>query len=137
MTPTEYYHSIDRKASNDLPVKPFLWSGSTIDNILANRQYTGCAVNFMTTTVSYKVHKTVYNSAEEQQIIPNMQEPIISDDVWERVQVLRNNKRRPTATGRKSLFSGLVYCPDCGSKLYFLRFKEFAKEPGILPMCKL
>lgn len=128
MTPTEYYHSIDRKTSNDLPVKPFLWADSTIDNILANRQYTGCAVNFITTTISYKVHKTVYNPAEEQQIIPNMQEPIISEDVWERVQVLRNNKRRPTATGRKSLFSGLVYCPDCGAKMYFCASKSLRKD---------
>ena len=57
-----------------------------------------------------------------------MQEPIISEDVWERVQVLRNNKRRPTATGRKSLFSGLVYCPDCGAKLYFCASKSLRKD---------
>ena len=57
-----------------------------------------------------------------------MQEPIISEDAWERVQVLRNNKRRPTATGRKSLFSGLVYCPDCGAKMYFCASKSLRKD---------
>ena len=128
MTPTEYYHSLDKKASNNLPIKPHLWKASSIEHILANRQYTGCAVNFKTTTISYKVHKTVYNSEEEQQIIPNMQEPIISEDVWERVQVLRSNKRRPTATGRKSLFSGLVYCPDCGAKLHFCASKSLRRD---------
>ena len=128
MTPTEYYHSIDKKASNNLPIKPHLWKDSSIEHILANRQYTGCAVNFKTTTISYKVHKTVYNSEEEQQIIPNMQEPIISEDVRERVQVLRSNKRRATATGRKSLFSGLVYCPDCGAKLHFCASKSLRRD---------
>lgn len=128
MTPTEYYYSIDRAASNPLPVKPFLWGESTINHILENRQYTGCAVNFKTTTVSYKVHKTVYNGSDEQQIIPDMQEAIIEEDVWERVQELRKNKRRLTATGRTSLFSGLVYCPDCGAKLYFCATKSFTRQ---------
>ncbi|MDO4810678.1 MAG: recombinase family protein [Eubacteriales bacterium] len=128
MTPTEYFHSKGKKTSNDLPVKPFRWGSSTIVSILGNRQYTGCAVNFKSTTISYKVHKTVHNLAEEQQILPNMQEPIISEDVWERVQVLRENKRRPTATGRKSLFSGLVYCPDCGAKMYFCASKSLRKD---------
>jgi predicted subunit of tRNA(5-methylaminomethyl-2-thiouridylate) methyltransferase len=82
----------------------------------------------MTTTVSYKVHKTIYRPESEQQIIPNMQEAIISDIVWERVQELRKNKRRPTATGRKSLFSGLVFCPDCGAKLHFCAAKSLRRD---------
>lgn len=61
---------------------------------------------------------------EEQQVIPNMQEPIIPEEDWLRVQELRKNKRRPTATGRQSLFSGLVFCPDCGAKLYFCSAKS-------------
>ena len=74
MTPTEYYHSLDKKTGIMLPIKPHLWKDSSIEHILSNRQYTGCAVNFKSTTISYKVHKTVYNSAENQQIIPNMQD---------------------------------------------------------------
>jgi predicted subunit of tRNA(5-methylaminomethyl-2-thiouridylate) methyltransferase len=57
-----------------------------------------------------------------------MQEAIISDIVWERVQELRKNKRRPTATGRKSLFSGLVFCPDCGAKLHFCAAKSLRRD---------
>lgn len=128
MTPTEYYHSLDKKTGIMLPIKPHLWKDSSIEHILSNRQYTGCAVNFKSTTISYKVHKTVYNSAEDQQIIPNMQEPIVTEDVWERVQVLRSNKRRATATGRKSLFSGLVYCSDCGAKLHFCASKSLRRD---------
>ena len=67
---------------------------------MENRQYTGCAVNFKSTTVSYKVHRRVTHPKEEYQIIPNKQEPIISEEEWLRVQELREHRRRPTATGR-------------------------------------
>ena len=128
MTPTEYYHSIDRPTRSKLPPKPFMWSETTVNSILANRQYTGCAVNFMTTTVSYKVHKIIYNPTDEQQVIPDMQEPIIPENVWERVQELRQNKRRGTATNRTSLFSGLVFCADCGAKLHFCAAKSLRED---------
>ena len=124
LTPTAYYNSIGRAASNASPVNPYLWANSSIENILANRQYTGCAVNFITTTVSYKVHKTIYNPVEEQQVIPNMQEPIISEELFDRVQELRSHKRRNTKTGRASLFAGLLFCPDCGAKLHFCAAKS-------------
>lgn len=117
-----------RKVSNPLPAEPYQWSSSTVENILANRQYTGCTVNFQTTTVSYKVHKTGYKPEEEWQIIPDTQKAIISEVLWERVQELRQNKRRPTATGRKSLFSGLVFCPDCGAKLHFCAAKSLKQN---------
>ena len=81
-------------------------------------------MNFKTTTVSYKVHKVIHESEDEQQIIPNTQEPIISEDLWLRVKELRQHKRRNTSTGRTSLFSGLVYCPDCGAKLHFAAAKS-------------
>ena len=124
LTPTAYFNSIGRAASNASPVNPYLWANSSIENILANRQYTGCAVNFITTTVSYKVHKTIYNPVDEQQIIPNMQEPIISEELFDRVQELRSHKRRNTKTGRASLFAGLLFCPDCGAKLHFCAAKS-------------
>lgn len=111
-----------------VPANPYCWDQKTVVGILENRQYTGCAVNFKTTTVSYKVHKTVYKPAEEHQIIPDMQEPIISEEQWLRVQELRKHRRRPTATGRTSLFSGLVYCPDCGAKLHFCAAKSLKRN---------
>lgn len=123
--PTAYYMSIGRKTSNPMPKRgEYAWDTSTIKHILANRQYTGCTVNFKTSLVSYKVHKTVYNPEEEWQIIPNTQEAIIDEDTFNRVQELRDGRRRNTATGRESLFSGLLYCADCGSKLYFCAAKS-------------
>lgn len=128
LTPTAYFNSIDRKTSNPPPQNIYGWSTTSVKNILENRQYTGCTVNGKSTTISYKVHKVVERSEEDYQIIPNTQEAIISENMWLRVQELRNNKRRNTATGRKSLFSGLVYCADCGSKLHFCASKSLKKN---------
>ncbi len=128
LSPTAYYASIGRKHSNKVPDNPYRWDQKTVVGILGNRQYTGCAVNFKSTTVSYKVHKTIYHPAEEHQIIPDMQQPIIREEEWLRVQELREHRRRPTATGRTSLFSGLVYCPDCGAKLHFCAAKSLSRN---------
>jgi len=128
LVPSAYYESINRKTRNTPPANPYSWCSSAVVGILENRQYTGCAVNFKSTTVSYKVHKIIHNAVEDYQIIPNMQEPIISEDIWLRVQELRKNRRRPTATGRTSLFSGLVYCPDCGAKLHFAAAKSITRQ---------
>jgi DNA invertase Pin-like site-specific DNA recombinase len=128
LLPSAYYESVGRKHSNPVPQNPYRWDQKTIVHILENRQYTGCAVNFKSTTVSYKVHKVIYNPKEEYQIIPDMQEPIISEEKWLRVQELRENRRRNTATGKSSLFSGLVYCYDCGAKLHFCAAKSLNKN---------
>lgn len=128
LSPTAYFHSIGRptfnKPSNDL----YNWCGDTVKRILDNRQYTGCTVNFKSTYVSYKVHKVVHNPESAWQIIPNTQEAIIDEATWERVHELRKNRRRNTATGRESIFSGLVYCADCGSKLYFCASKSITEK---------
>lgn len=128
LTPTAYFHWIGKKTSNPMPKNIYRWASTTIENILENQQYTGCTVNGKSTTISYKVHKVIEKPKEEYQIIPNTQEAIISENLWLRVQELRKNKRRNTATGRKSLFSGLVYCADCGSKLHFCAAKSLKKN---------
>ncbi len=58
-------------------------------------------------------------------IVPDTQEAIVSQAQWDRVQELRKNKRRPVKAERQGLFSGLVYCADCGSKLHFATCKSF------------
>lgn len=128
LIPSAYYETVGRKHSRKEYRSPYAWDQKTIVGILENRQYTGCAVNFKTTTVSYKVHKTIYKPKEEHQIIPDMQEAIISEEQWLRVQELREHRRRPTKTGRTSLFSGLVYRPDCGAKLHFCAAKSLKRN---------
>ena len=122
--PTEHYYRKGIKASNPRPQNPYIWDQTTVRHILENRQYTGCTVNFKSTFVSFKVKKKVHIPEEEWQIIPNTQEAIIDDDTFERVQELRKHRRRNTATGKTSMFSGLLYCADCGSKLYYCASKS-------------
>ena len=128
VSPTEYYYSIGRKTSNKRPANPYRWEQTTVVHILENRQYTGCTVNFKTTFVSFKVKKTVYLPEEDWQIIPNTQEAIIDEDTFDRVAELRNNRRRNTATGKTSMFTGLLYCADCGSKLYYAAAKSIKEH---------
>ncbi len=124
LVPSAYYDSLGKPHSVKVAPNSCQWDQATVVHILENRQYTGCTVNFKSTTVSYKVHKRIEHPVEEYQIIPNTQEPIIQEEEWLRVQELRNNKRRNTKTGRTSLFSGLVFCADCGSKLHFCASKS-------------
>lgn len=128
LTPTAYFMSIGKAVSNKNITDPYRWVTETVKNILSNRQYTGCTVNFKSTILSYKVHKKIENDESDWQIIPNTQEAIIDEDTFNRVQELRNSRRRNTATGRTSLFSGLTYCADCGSKLYFCASKSIEAD---------
>lgn len=90
----------------------------------------GCTVNFKTYSKSHKLKKRLQNAPENQRIFPNTQPAIIEEKVFERVQELRANKRRPTKTGRQGLFSGLLYCADCGEKLYFCTTNSFTPQLG-------
>ncbi|WP_314674958.1 recombinase family protein [uncultured Solobacterium sp.] len=128
LTPTAYFISVGKKQVILYRLIFYGWSSKSVVHILENRQYTSCTINGKSTTVSYKVHKKIEKSQEDYQIIPNTQEAIISENIWLRVQELRKNKRRNTATGRRSLFSGLVYCADCGSKLHFCASKSLKKN---------
>lgn len=128
LIPSAYAASQGRRIRNTIPENPYFWDHKTVSAILANRQYTGCTVNFKSTTVSYKVHKTVHRDEKDWQIIPNTQEAIIDEPTWLRVQELRKTKRRPTKAGHTSLFSGLVYCPDCGARMHFCAAKCLSRD---------
>jgi site-specific DNA recombinase len=99
------------------------WAANTVAHILEYREYTGCIVNFKTTMQSYKVHKIVYNPEEEYAIFENAHEPIIDRDTWERVQELRKQRKRPNRYDEMGLFSGILFCADCGSVLYQQRYQ--------------
>ena len=124
ITPTEYYYQINRKTRNERPVDPYNWQDTTVKHILDNPQYTECTINGRSSIVSYKVHKKIEYDESEWQIIPNTQEAIIDEDTFKTVHEIRASRRRNTATGRTSLFSNLVFCGDCGSKMYFCASKS-------------
>ena len=111
-----------------LPEKPHQWSPKSVAGILERPEYTGCTVNFKTYAKSHKLKKRLHNAPENQRIFPNTQPAIIDEQVFARVQELRENKRRPSKTGKQGLFSGLLYCADCGDKLYFCTTNSFSPK---------
>ena len=99
------------------------WAANTVVHILENREYTGCLVNFKTTTQSYKNSKIIYNSEDKQAVFENHHEIIIDKDTWERVQELRKQRKRPNRYDEVGLFSGILFCADCGSVMYQQRYQ--------------
>ena len=115
----------DPKKRKKMPDRPYHWIGQSVVGILERMEYTGCTCNFKTYSKSYKLKKRIPNAIEDMCIFPDTQEAIVSQAQWDRVQELRKNKRRPTKAERQGLFSGLLFCPDCGNKLHFATCKNF------------
>ena len=103
------------------PDFPCRWATNTVCHILERREYVGDTVNFKTEKVSYKV-KTSVLTPEKELIFENTHEPIIDRATWERVQELRKQRKRPNRYDEMGLFSGLVFCADCGSVMYQQRY---------------
>lgn len=125
LTVKAYYAKREGKT---MPDNLYRWDYKSISGILERPEYTGCTVNFKTYSKSHKLKKRLQNTPENYRIFPNTQSAIIEEKVFERVQGLRANKRRPTKTGRQGLFSGLLYCADCGEKLYFCTTNSFSPK---------
>ncbi len=120
LTPRSLYA---KQKGKPLPENPYYWDDSSVIGILERMEYTGCVCNFKTYSKSYKLKKRIPNSIEDMYIVPDTQEAIVSKEQWDIVQELRQNRRRLTKAGRQSLFSGLVYCADCGKKMRFMTYQ--------------
>ena len=99
------------------------WATNTVVHLLENREYTGCLVNFKTEKPSYKLKHSIENPPEKQAVFENHHEPIIDRETWERVQELRKQRKRPNRYDEVGLFSGLLFCADCGSVMYQQRYQ--------------
>ena len=99
------------------------WATNTVVHILENREYTGCLVNFKTEKPSYKLKHSIENPPEKQAVFENHHEPIIDRETWERVQELRKQRKRPNRYDEVGLFSGILFCADCGSVMYQQRYQ--------------
>ena len=97
--------------------RPYDWNGNTVGIILAKPEYLGHTVNFRTSQKSYK-DKRVKNAPEDWLIFENTHEAIIDQATWERVQEIRQTVRRTDTTGEANPLTGLMFCADCGAKMY-------------------
>jgi len=104
------------------------WCSQTVAQILSRQEYCGDVLNFKTFTKSFKQKARLENDRENWSIHENVHEPIISRAVWEKVQVKRTNiRRRKANSGERNMFSGIVFCADCGSIMHY-RFNHRNNE---------
>ena len=121
---------------------PYQWHPTTVANILQREEYLGCVVNFRTHRKSYKSKKSIRNEKSEWQIFENKHEPIIDAATFALVQRHRDGRRKRTLLGDMGMLSGLLFCSDCGKKLYqirgqgweykkhYLNCSTYRKQPG-------
>ncbi len=117
LTPSEYNTSITTKSNNQ--EYQYKWCGTTVAGILDRQEYIGDTVNFKSTTRSYKDKTRVNLPKEDRKIFKNTHESIIDEYTWNIAKQLRNNRKKRAKSGKKSIFSGLLFCHDCGKKMYF------------------
>ena len=97
------------------------WGASSVVEILKKREYLGHTVNFKTRK-HFKDKKSHYVSEDEWTIFENTHEPIIDQPTFDLVQKIRGNVRRyPNGWGEAAPLTGLLYCADCGGKMYVHR----------------
>ena len=117
LTPSEYSASIATNSNNQ--EYQYKWCETTVADILDRQEYIGDTVNFKCTTRSYKDKTKIRLPKEDRKVFKNTHEPIIDEYTWNIAKQLRNNRKKPTRSGKKSIFSGLLFCNDCGMKMYF------------------
>ncbi len=97
------------------------WHDSTVARILERLEYLGHTVAEKTYKKNYKTNNSTFNPTEKWIITENTHEPLIDLETWERVQKIREGRRRPTKMGDCGPLNGLMYCSDCNSKLRIRR----------------
>ena len=128
LNPINYYFQKHGVALTGLDTtRPYDWSETTIADMLENEIYLGHTINLRYTTPSYKNKKRIERPESEWLRFENTHEPLITREVWDIVQEVRRHKRRaPKKIEAPNLFSGLVYCADCGKlmRLHRTRVKD-------------
>ena len=129
MIPTAYARTHGFSSPHpDAVCGDYKWHGSTISTILSRREYLGHTINFKTYRKSYKNKKKLNRDPSEWQVFENTHDAIIDQETFDIVQRIRDGKRRLTPMGEMPILSGMVYCADCGSKMYQVRSRNWTHE---------
>ena len=128
--PAVHLARFDEGVNRTKPVKdPYGWGSSTIVSILKKREYLGHTVNFKTRK-HFKDKKSHYVDESEWTIFENTHEAIIDQETFDNVQRIRANVRRyPDGWGEAHPLTGLMYCADCGGKMYVHRTYNGKRVP--------
>jgi DNA invertase Pin-like site-specific DNA recombinase len=97
---------------------PYAWNGGTVKNILTKPEYCGKTVNFRTVKPSFKSKKFQFRDKSEWKIFDDTHPEIINEQTFNTVQKLLGTPRRPSDCGEANPLTGLIFCADCGRKMY-------------------
>ena len=130
LTPANYYFQKAGKTHKGCDaLHPCTWSGTTVSDILKNVMYLGHTVGLRRTTISYKNKTRIDRPESEQCLVKNTHQPLISQEQWEIVQEVRQHKKRTAKhMDEPNIFSGLVFCADCGKPLVLHRASTMKKK---------
>ena len=123
LTPTAYKAQYRGEL---LPERPFNWAQKTVSGILDKVEYLGHTENFKTASKNYRSKKRVKTAKEERKLFLDTHPAIVDEHTFQVVQEIRAHRHRPTATGKVSIFSGKVFCADCGAKLQYNTSNSFS-----------
>ena len=107
---------------------PYSWRQSTVAHILEREEYIGNTVNFRSRRKSFKQKKKVQNDPSEWLVIQGTHEAIVSEETYRIVQEIRKNRRRRASLGDMGMLAGLMYCGDCGAKMYQVRAQGWTHD---------
>ena len=116
------------KSKEEFP-NPYNWSGFVVGQILSKPEYMGDTVNFRSHKQSYKDKHAVMNPKEDWLIFEDTHEAIVDRETWELAQKLRKTPRRHDTIGEANPLTGLLYCADCGAKMYNQRTRGSDSKP--------
>lgn len=129
LNPSNYYYQKYSTSHRHLDTtRPYSWSGSTVTGILDNKVYLGHMPGLRNTSISYKNKKHILRPESEQVLVENTHEALVTQERWDIVQTVRQHKKRtPKQMDEPNMFSGLVYCADCGKPLVLHRASTMKK----------
>jgi len=127
-TPSEHLRSLGISTPAKQSDCPGFWQQRTIADLLMKPEYLGHTVNFRTKKKSFKCKKTVWNDPSEWLIFEDTHEAIIDQETFDIVQRIRDGRRRLTPMGDMPVLSGMLFCADCGAKLYQVRARGWSHE---------
>ncbi len=122
VNPSNHYYRKYGKAMTGLDTsRPYRWTSATVASILENETYLGHTINLQYTTISYKNKQRIMRPESEQLRFENTHEPLVDKQTCDIVQDIRKHKRRHAKFAEQNMFSGLVYCADCGRTMVLHR----------------
>ena len=128
-----YYHAKRNvgKYKNHLDVlNPYDWNSNMIKEILTKPDYLGYTVNFRTSSKSYKEKKNIQNPPEKWAVFEGTQEALVDLETWQLCQRLIETPRRFDTIDEANPLTGLVFCADCGAKMYNHRARAYTTKDG-------